>query len=654
MDLLPDPTNKGTAMPLKTTRRDAPGEIARLIDPVGKRLADNKFIRRKLPVYGRLHIDRQLPFLCLYRRTSSARESGAERFAQAFSSHLLCSAKRSLHGELSNLTRVVAQNLIKQFGTCLILEIWDGPPPLAGEVVVQAEMVPEFLVVSSRGTPVGASNYFSEALGRVKAGGNSAVVSTKRSNHCCPKRLSPLVTSALALEMGCHLLGIEISPFYLNPETGELYPYVLRRIARQFSLAANRALFSYTRNHTSHRPPHYHALGRRAIIKAVWEADRMLAGISDSLDILLNVTPVNAESSFREFQKTRFEVKPQLHYRPLPVDPISLKISLYKAPVTRIEDPALAQMFREQLEDLDRQIDMLRDRNTSRFLCSSIQVYGQVDEKLLELAKGILELLPSRRRNNSEATLDARAFAALASAEIDGYRKLHPDLKARVQVRDDIVGLLVSRGNLMISSGIRLSPGRTRALLNHEIGTHVVTYANGRAQPFQQLYSGLAGYESLQEGVAVLSEYLVGELSASRLRLLAARVVAVRNMLDGMNFVENFHELTGRYNFNQRTAYGIILRTYRGGGLTKDAVYLRGLRDVFEYLQKGGDLEALYIGKVSLSHLPVLRELRWRKILKPPPLLPHFLNENEPRERLANIQKGLALLQIVKKMRRRQ
>jgi hypothetical protein len=112
--------------------------------------------------------------------------------------------------------------------------------------------------------------------------------------------------------------------------------------------------------------------------------------------------------------------------------------------------------------------------------------------------------------------------------------------------------------------------------------------------------------------------------------------------------------LTGRYHFNQRTAYGIILRTYRGGGLTKDAVYLRGLRDVFEYLQKGGDLEALYIGKVSLSHLPVLRELRWRKILKPPPLLPHFLNENEPRERLANIQKGLALLQIVKKMRRRQ
>ena len=653
MDNLDRPGEKGTDMPQKTKPRDFPGQIAQLIEPVGKRLAENKFIRRKLPVYGRLHIDRQLPFLCIYRRTSTSTESGAEKFAQAFSSHLLCSAKRTLYGELSNLTRVVARNLVKQFGTCLILEIWDGATPPAEGVIAQAEMVPEFLVVSSRGTPVSVSNYFSEALGRVKAGGNSALVNTKRSNHCCPKRLTPLVPSAAALEIGCHLLGIEISPFYLNPETGELYPYVLRRIARQFSLAASRALFNYTRNHTSHRPPHYHSLGRRAIVKSVWEADRVLAGISDSMDILLNVTPVNAESSFREFQKTRFEIKPQLHYRPLPVDPISLKIELYKAPVTRIEDPALAQLFREQLEDMDRQIDMLRDRNTPRFLYSSIQVYGEVDEDLLKLAEGILQYLPSRGRNSTETSVDATSFAALARAEIEKYRKVHPGLKSTVQVRNDIVGLLVSRGNLLVSSTTKLSPGRVKALLNHEIGTHVLTYANGRAQPFQQLYSGLAGYEALQEGVAVLSEYLVGELRASRMRLLAARVVAVRNMLDGMDFVHNFHELTSKYHFTQRTAYSIILRTYRGGGLTKDAVYLRGLRDIFEYLQKGGSLESLYIGKVSLSHLPVIRELRWRKVLKPPPLLPLFLAENEPRERLANIQNGLALLDIVKNLRRR-
>ncbi|MDF1525773.1 MAG: hypothetical protein RRA15_13415 [bacterium] len=113
-------------MPRNINSKDASSEIAQLIKPVGRRLADNKFIRRKLPVYGRLHIDRQLPFICIYRRTSLSKESGTEKFAQAFSSPLLCSAKRSLYGELSSLTHVVVQNLVKQFGTCLVLEIWDA------------------------------------------------------------------------------------------------------------------------------------------------------------------------------------------------------------------------------------------------------------------------------------------------------------------------------------------------------------------------------------------------------------------------------------------------------------------------------------------------------------------------------------------------
>ena len=39
-----------------------------LIEVIRKRLAGNKSVRRALPANGRLHIDRQLPFLCVYRQ----------------------------------------------------------------------------------------------------------------------------------------------------------------------------------------------------------------------------------------------------------------------------------------------------------------------------------------------------------------------------------------------------------------------------------------------------------------------------------------------------------------------------------------------------------------------------------------------------------
>ena len=79
----------------------------------------------------------------------------------------------------------------------------------------------------------------------------------------------------------------------------------------------------------------------------------------------------------------------------------------------------------------------------------------------------------------------------------------------------------------MIGRETRIAERRAEALLQHEVGTHLVTYFNGSSQPLRLLQVGLSGYDALQEGLAVLSEYLVGGLSEARMRTLAARVIAV-------------------------------------------------------------------------------------------------------------------------------
>ena len=86
-----------------------------------------------------------------------------------------------------------------------------------------------------------------------------------------------------------------------------------------------------------------------------------------------------------------------------------------------------------------------------------------------------------------------------------------------------------------------------------------------------------------------------------------------------------------------RTAYTIALRIFRGGGLTKDALYLRGLVEILKYLGKGGDLEPLLVGKIAMEHLPVVRELLFRGVLRAPILRPRYLDSPDARQRLANI-----------------
>jgi uncharacterized protein (TIGR02421 family) len=285
-------------------------------------------------------------------------------------------------------------------------------------------------------------------------------------------------------------------------------------------------------------------------------------------------------------------------------------------------------------------------------LYGSLQLFGGIDNELNELAEVLLAKISFRSREAGGGYLNATNFARRARTEIDYYRQLYPALSAEVIVRDDTVGLMVSQGNLLIGHQTRIPASRAEALLQHEVGTHVLTYFNGRGQPFQQLYTGLAGYEELQEGLAVLAEYLVGGLSRPRLRLLAGRVVAARCLIEGATFIDTFRELTRTYGFAQRTAFTMTVRIYRSGGLTKDAVYLRGLIGVLDYLKKGGELEPLFVGKIMGDHIPIIQELQARQVLRPVPLRPRYIDQPQTIQRLERLRKGITILDLIERRKK--
>ena len=291
---------------------------------------------------------------------------------------------------------------------------------------------------------------------------------------------------------------------------------------------------------------------------------------------------------------------------------------------------------------------MLEDRNLSQFFQGSIQLYGGISVELKSLAEEILmKVKPYSRNSKSKGFVDAQTFVTRAEQEFEFYKQQYPDMAAKVEIRDDIVGLMVAAGNLLVSSNTKIPDTRVEALIQHEIGTHVLTYYNGKFQPLKQLYCGMPGYEELQEGLAVLAEYLVGGLNGARLRLLAGRVIASYLMIDNASFIDTFRELNRNYDFEKRTAYTLTVRTYRGGGLTKDAVYLRGLVQLLDYLKAGGDLDVLYVGKIALKHVPVIRDLQWRKVLNAAPLKPRFLLHEGVKEKISNLGNIKSVLDLI-------
>ena len=91
----------------------------------------------------------------------------------------------------------------------------------------------------------------------------------------------------------------------------------------------------------------------------------------------------------------------------------------------------------------------------------------------------------------------------------------------------------------------------------------------------------------------------------------------------------------------------MTLRLYRGGGLAKDAIYLRGLLELLSHLRNGGALDPFWMGKVSASHFGIMQELNLRGLLKEPQLRPAFLNHPQAEARLARARSGLSAVEMI-------
>jgi uncharacterized protein (TIGR02421 family) len=616
-----------------------------------ERVAEGKPLRRKLVPWGRVHVDRPLPFLIVYRRPPRRQDVGTDTLIVGEASYVIASGGRRSRASVAALVEGIARVQTKSFGAFLIVELWSAP-----ESALPAESTswsPGFRILRPRKSKLSATiTSLETALAEVRVKGEFASVETESVTHVRPPGLPSVMTASRATTLGVHVIGLEVRPAFRDPDQTETYPLVHRTLHRGISRALKRAVFDFTRLRTSHRPPNYQALGRHSVVKAVWDVDRRLAHVSSAFDLILQVTPTNADAAWGEFKRRRFEAAPEFSSRPLKLDTTLAKRELFSIPVERIEDPTLTQLFRDQQTSLDRKLTMLGDRGRPQFLYGSLQVFGGVDEQLLNLAYEILNRVPSRTRGESKrGAADAQTLAAEATAELAWYRESFPEMPGAVEIRDDVVGAMVSRGRLLIGARIKVPLARVRALLAHEVGTHVVTYVNGKSQPFRQLAIGLPEYDELQEGLAVFAEYLVGGFSQARLRLLAARVLAARRMLDGADFVEVFRELDRAHDFDQRTAFSVTMRVFRGGGLTKDIVYLRGLVRLLAYLREGGSLDTLLVGKLGANHVPIVEELQWRKILRPPPLRPRHLDEPEAQARLQAARQGMTALELVKKGR---
>ena len=145
-----------------------------------------------------------------------------------------------------------------------------------------------------------------------------------------------------------------------------------------------------------------------------------------------------------------------------------------------------------------------------------------------------------------------------------------------------------------------------------------------------------------QEGLAVYAEYMSGCLTLTRLQELAYRIIAVDSLAKGYSFSDTFDLLFNQHKVNREKAFAITLRVHRGGGFTKDWLYLSGLQKIFNYAEAGNDLNVLLTGKVSHEYIPTIKKLQKLGLAKKSNYYTDaYLSNNNSNPNLEFILKGL-------------
>ncbi|MBT3835032.1 DUF1704 domain-containing protein [Candidatus Peribacteria bacterium] len=336
--------------------------------------------------------------------------------------------------------------------------------------------------------------------------------------------------------------------------------------------------------------------------------DKQLADIDRKVQLLKYIRPENLEEERVKAEEDK-DYNPVFKYSELDFDSNEL---MDRLSYLESDDSAFGIILDKKKEEIINKIKLLKVRgDNSAFQTASIALYGSPIQSLVKEARGILQ---SRKKDKKDANkkemLSAEKVKDIFSDILTSYglNEWSAEIKS-TSVSDCAVG----GKKVMIRAGSEFSKERVDSLIAHEIETHVLCAVNGEKQAYQIFRRGMADYLDTQEGLAIYNQNAVLPENHEKRFWPAMNILAI-NYGSKHSFAE-LRSYIRRLGFDDVLALRTCFKVKRGMGdtvvpgvFTRNLIYFRGLKDVTEYLENGGDMKDLYIGRINLKDLDLIEK----------------------------------------------
>lgn len=412
------------------------------------------------------------------------------------------------------------------------------------------------------------------------------------------------------------VLATEIKKVYCNELTGANYPKIIKSIQHQLKSAIANNTHYFSQHFTTWKHHGAAKLLGKDIDKHILEVDTKLHQLLKNFELLAYVNPINNSAEQKRYFKNKFRVLPNFKYTPIRINTFELKQELSNLPIQKISDVSIRHMYESVVNSYFDKIDLLSSLDSEKFLYNSLRYFGRPSKKDLQNAHYFMHLPSIASEPQRSPSLGTEPVIQTFKESLQFYgfdSKIELSSKVIAQVM-----VLNAKKTILIRPDAKFSRTQINALAEHEIGVHMVTTMNSNQQKLKIFNLGLPVNTETQEGLAILSEYLSGNITMKRLKKLALRVIIVDMMCNGANFNDCFTYLVDNNYTDPQEAFTMVTRIFRGGGFTKDYLYLSGFVKILRFYENENSLRPLLVGKTSLPFYNTIEEMIEREMVEKP------------------------------------
>ena len=348
--------------------------------------------------------------------------------------------------------------------------------------------------------------------------------------------------------------------------------------------------------------------------------DQELVNVDNKLKLLFHLRPTNLETEKGKFLEN-FSYNPQFTYPEIKFDPIDLKQRLSNI---ETDESPLGTIFKEKKEELVKKIELIERVDHEEFTEKSVALFGRPDDKTIQEAENLLlEAGKFDSKDKEDVSCEE------AKNEFEKVFKKYRLNNWKVKIKDEMVTNCIAGKNnrLFVRRGSTFSEKSIKDLIVHEIETHILTAEKGKNQPYEIFNRGLANYLITQEGLATYNVTTQNKEGIKN-RYKSLALILATDVAMNASFVETFEKILS-LGIPIDQALRISLKVKRGlsdtskkGAFTKDIIYYKGYREVQNFVENGGKIKDLYVGKLNLNDIEEINKIEG---LTSPKHLPHWL-----------------------------